>query len=483
MLEPALAASSQLCRISVDILELNRLRWLLVMGSHVWERRLYSLDLLLETNSPKAKRDGKLCNELKELKITPESYKSEPLNLASSSVSEGRSENKEDLHSERETLHETMAASNEPNLSDRIDSAWTGSDHVSLGDLPMGGTLGLTGGNDSLPPFRRMMAPVRVHSFDSALKIRQRIQRGVSPLSLHLSTTRSFHALGDYHYVVKDPVSNITRTNSQMLPRETQKLSSSMPSFGARLAMGARLLVPRIGNDIVIAVYDDEPTGIISYALSSKEHDDWVSNKLDDRGNGWNRVETNRENMSTGSSFSSSQSLGALNIDHSSTYSNYTSKDATSSSAVSLVRDPKRSPHFQISFGDKSPSSGGNVKFSVKCYFGKQFESLRRKCCPSELDFVRSLSRCRRWSAQGGKSNVYFAKSMDERFIIKQVTKTELDSFEDFASEYFKYLDDSLSSGSPTCLAKVLGLYQVPASSFPSPALKYPFPFHEKLKR
>lgn len=74
---------------------------------------------------------------------------------------------------------------------------------------------------------------------------------------------------------------------------------------------------------------------------------------------------------------------------------------------------------------------------------------------------MRSLSRCQRWCAQGGKSNVYFAKSLDERFIIKQVVKTELDSFEDFAPEYFKYMKESLTSGSPTCLAKILGIYQV----------------------
>jgi hypothetical protein len=45
--------------------------------------------------------------------------------------------------------------------------------------------------------------------------------------------------------------------------------------------------------------------------------------------------------------------------------------------------------------------------------------------------------------------------------VIKQVTRTELDSFEDYAVDYFKYLTDSVSSGSPTCLTKVLGLYQV----------------------
>lgn len=77
------------------------------------------------------------------------------------------------------------------------------------------------------------------------------------------------------------------------------------------------------------------------------------------------------------------------------------------------------------------------------------------------IDLVHSLSRCERWNAQGGKSNVYFAKSLDERFIVKQVTKTELESFEEFAPEYFKYMKASVDSKSPTCLAKVLGIFQV----------------------
>ncbi|KAK4763836.1 hypothetical protein SAY87_013274 [Trapa incisa] len=459
ILEPTTVDSSQLGVVNLDILELNRLQWLIVMGSHVWERRLYSLDFLLETNSLEAKRDNAILNELKDLKVGTESYISEPVNLDRSSLCRFQ-DNKEDLHSKDEMPSGTMASSDDPNLTERIDSAWTGSDHMSLGDCSTGGSIGPTCGNDSPRLFRRVMAPIRVHSFDSALRIRERIQRGILPLSSHLSTVRSFHTSGHYWHMMKDPVFNI-KTNSRMPFQDAQKLNASMLSAGAQLEMGAHLLVPHIGNDIVIAIHDDEPTSIISYALSLKEHDDWISDRLDELGNEWKEVEGYRENMSASSSFSSLHSLGSLSTDHTNTYGNYTSEDSLSSSVGSLFRDTKRSPHFRVSFGDEFPSSHGKVKFSVTCYFGKQFESLRRKCCPSELDFVRSLSRCKRWSAQGGKSNVYFAKSMDERFIIKQVTKTELDSFEDFAPQYFKYLNDSLSSLSPTCLAKVLGLYQV----------------------
>jgi 1-phosphatidylinositol-3-phosphate 5-kinase len=115
--------------------------------------------------------------------------------------------------------------------------------------------------------------------------------------------------------------------------------------------------------------------------------------------------------------------------------------------------------HSRVSFEDGGPL--GKVKYTVTSYYAKSFEALRRSCCPSELDFIRSISRCKKWGAQGGKSNVFFAKSLDDRFIIKQVTKTELESFLQFGSDYFKYLSESISTGSPTSLAKILGIYQV----------------------
>ncbi|XP_018461374.2 putative 1-phosphatidylinositol-3-phosphate 5-kinase FAB1C [Raphanus sativus] len=93
---------------------------------------------------------------------------------------------------------------------------------------------------------------------------------------------------------------------------------------------------------------------------------------------------------------------------------------------------------------------------------GSNLNNNSRESEPSTFSTWRSLGAMDvDYIHHGGKSNVYFAKSLDERFIIKQVVKTELDSFEDFAPEYFKYMKESLTSGSPTCLAKILGIYQV----------------------
>ncbi|OAE23764.1 hypothetical protein AXG93_4489s1000 [Marchantia polymorpha subsp. ruderalis] len=112
-----------------------------------------------------------------------------------------------------------------------------------------------------------------------------------------------------------------------------------------------------------------------------------------------------------------------------------------------------------INFGEDTPQ--GKVKFSVVCYFAKQFDYLRKRCCNGNTEYVRSLSRCKKWGAQGGKSNVFFAKTADDRFVVKQVSRTELNSFLDFAPAYFKYMREALDTGNPTCLAKILGVYEV----------------------
>ncbi|KAG5532212.1 hypothetical protein RHGRI_026739 [Rhododendron griersonianum] len=493
---------------SVDILGLNCLRRSLVIGSHLWDHRLCSLDSMLKQRSlaqgsisyiePKEWRsdlcskdisidhdhENKVSESSKSQKFSMHGIQSEqqdePKFLPSETTDPGQTisapcqqHKQEELQSDGKFIvgmtSLDAAPSTVSNLSDKIDSAWSGTDQLPLTaqlnpqpDGPQFVSVKHISQAES-PTFRRLSSPVRVYSFDSALRLQERIRKGLSPTSLHLSTLRSFHASGEYRNMIRDPVSNVQRTYSQMSPREAHKLNlvfHSTPSFisGASLMPdGARLLLPQTGQ-IVIAVYDNDPGSIISYAISSREYEDWIADRPNRHEGSWNKSGAN----SLAPSFSASQSFGSLNLDYIH-YGSYSGSEDASLTISALFTDPKSSPHLKVSFEDES-LTGGKVKFSVTCYFAKQFHALRKKCCPSEVDFVRSLSRCKRWSAQGGKSNAYFAKSLDERLIIKQVQKTELESFEEFAPEYFKYLTESLSSGSPTCLAKILGIYQVSSS-------------------
>ncbi|KAK4423472.1 putative 1-phosphatidylinositol-3-phosphate 5-kinase FAB1C [Sesamum alatum] len=487
----------------VDILEINRLRHSLLIGSHVWDRRLYLLDSLLKrSSSPKALPDV----EALRLKDSATYYKDFSLDLGRdyeitepeySILEECLGSNDEEPKPEpdmqendlpaflqkegdgvrkyEENAVNTTSLERLPSaasiLSDKIDSAWCGAG-LALMNPQLPDTLSadlseaisvMQMNQKDNPSFRRLLSPTRVHSFDSAQTLQERMTQ-VRPPSLHLSTLRSFHASGDYKYMLRDPVSKVQRTYSQVLPREAEKLnltSNAFLSFISSISLlpeGARSMVQQNSQyDIVVAVYDNEPTSIISYALTSKEYVDWIADKPNGPERGSNASLIKKMN-SVASDLSTWRSFGSLDLDYQ--YGNYGSEDAFAT-VGSLIADPKNSPHHRMSFEDESSPTLGKVKFTVTCYFAKEFDALRKKCCPGEVNFVRSLSRCKRWSAQGGKSNVYFAKSFDERFIIKQVTKTELESFDEFAPEYFKYLTDALSSGSPTCLAKVLGIYQV----------------------
>uniref|UniRef100_A0A2P2M4X8 1-phosphatidylinositol-3-phosphate 5-kinase n=1 Tax=Rhizophora mucronata TaxID=61149 RepID=A0A2P2M4X8_RHIMU len=219
---------------------------------------------------------------------------------------------------------------------------------------------------------------------------------------------------------------------------------------------GAKLLLPVGVNDTIVPVFDDEPTSVVAYALVSSDYHVQTS-------------ELEKGDSSVSSALFDSVNLLSLNSFDSSLSDTYKSLGSTDESILSMsgsrgsqALDPlyfTKDLHARVSFTDDDPL--GKVKYTVTCYYAKCFEALRRSCCPSELDFIRSLGRCKKWGAQGGKSNVFFAKTLDDRFIIKQVTKTELESFIKFGPAYFKYLSESISTRSPTCLAKILGIYQV----------------------
>ncbi|KAL4567709.1 hypothetical protein LXL04_023301 [Taraxacum kok-saghyz] len=83
--------------------------------------------------------------------------------------------------------------------------------------------------------------------------------------------------------MVRDPLHSLQRRSySQAFPNDDfsitrQSLTLSTPF----LPEGARLMIPKGGQtNLVISVYDNEPTSIIAYALSSKEHDNWITDRL-----------------------------------------------------------------------------------------------------------------------------------------------------------------------------------------------------------
>ena len=134
------------------------------------------------------------------------------------------------------------------------------------------------------------------------------------------------------------------------------------------------------------------------------------------------------------------------------------------------------SPHIRYEW-----TMGKRLKFSCTVYYAKQFDALRRRCGVNDL-FVKSLTSCANWTAEGGKSRSNFWKTSDERFIIKSLVNAwnvadlyvhhVRNSFTncvycstcrqvliELAPSYFRYMDATASKA--TVLAKLIGFYTI----------------------
>lgn len=109
---------------------------------------------------------------------------------------------------------------------------------------------------------------------------------------------------------------------------------------------------------------------------------------------------------------------------------------------------------------------GGNSTSIIMCkiFFAEQFDALRRKCGVNE-NFIGSLSRCVKWDSTGGKSGAAFLKTLDDRFIIKELSKAEMEAFLLMSHNYFEYFEQVLFNDLPSVLVKIFGFYQIQVKS------------------
>ncbi|XP_043707640.1 1-phosphatidylinositol-3-phosphate 5-kinase FAB1B-like [Telopea speciosissima] len=502
----------------IDILEINRLRRQLLFHSYVWDHRLiYASNLDSGShqdslNSSAQKHKEKHSSNIEKLGFemnssprpdsgftSADSHEDtrldESLNqggeigdvLNQPGIVQAASDIDQDLKPRKEGLTHVSASSDLANQSDPLESRVVVQRALSEGHFPLMENLSdtldaaWTGENHpgSVPPKENGNAAIADSSVvvEAAASARSDLEElledngGVEVTQSlgHALPTKQADTVEDTTSWIGMPFLNFYRSfnkNSSGSASKFDTLSEYNPVYVSSFRElerqgGASLLLPVGVNDTVVPVYDDEPTSIIAYALVSQDYNLQIS---DDR----ERPKDGVESSVSLPLFDSVnlQSLHSCDEPAAESLRSLGSTDdsilSLSGSRSSLALDPllyTKALHVRVSITDDGPL--GKVKYNVTCYYAKRFDALRRTCCPSELDFIRSLSHCKKWGAQGGKSNVFFAKTLDDRFIIKQVTKTELESFIKFAPEYFKYLSESISSGSPTCLAKILGIYQV----------------------
>lgn len=253
--------------------------------------------------------------------------------------------------------------------------------------------------------------------------------------------------------------SSLMQSNSIVYNAPYNRSNTTVPKVKQFFLQGvARVRLPPGVNGTVVAVYEDEPTTVIAYAITSPEYQRQIQDPV--------------QEILKDSFEERESSSGAEDWTSPSDFVDDGMRSTTP--PLDLPGTPRgRRAESSIDRALTSPTPltvklrftdyGDTVKseFQVNCYYAKQFIALRARCCGGEMEYIRSLSRCKTWGAQGGKSKAYFAKTLDDRFIVKQVSSPEKYSFLEFAPQYFRHLWESMSSGSPTCLAKIVGFYTV----------------------
>uniref|UniRef100_A0A673ZFU1 1-phosphatidylinositol 3-phosphate 5-kinase n=1 Tax=Salmo trutta TaxID=8032 RepID=A0A673ZFU1_SALTR len=209
---------------------------------------------------------------------------------------------------------------------------------------------------------------------------------------------------------------------------------------------------------VPIAVCEREPSSIIAFALSCKEYKTALDelSKTTVKAGGEDTTQTIRY----------TQTLLMLTVP---AKPNETASSQMGPGRSSMDADPLKdadigdkhkksagNPHIELQFSD------ANAKFYCRIYYAEEFHKMREEIMDStEDDFVRSLSHCVNWQARGGKSGAVFYATEDDRFILKQMPRLEVQSFLDFAPHYFTYITGAVQQKRPTALAKILGVYRI----------------------
>ncbi|KAK6025058.1 1-phosphatidylinositol-4-phosphate 5-kinase, partial [Ostertagia ostertagi] len=126
------------------------------------------------------------------------------------------------------------------------------------------------------------------------------------------------------------------------------------------------------------------------------------------------------------------------------------------SSSVASDEQALAAEHLEIEFQDNQAS------YYVKAYYAARFRLLRKLLfTEGEEAFIRSLSQSTFWTPQGGKSGSFFYRTQDDRFVVKQMSRFEIQSFVEFAPHYFEYVKTAVVENKLTALCKVYGVFRV----------------------
>ncbi|SGZ38905.1 uncharacterized protein HGUI_01105 [Hanseniaspora guilliermondii] len=210
-------------------------------------------------------------------------------------------------------------------------------------------------------------------------------------------------------------------------------------------------------NNLVI-IREDEPSSIISFCLNSKEYfkkmeqtylDYVTSIGLDTTAIEDEIIKFQNEEMIL-------EEGNDDGIENLKSKPEYIKKVMENSQLIEAMMNKPTPIHLRYQVEDE------NVVMACKIFFADQFDALRRAYgIINPLEFIQSLSRCVKWDSSGGKSGSVFLKTLDDRFVLKELSHSEIDAFVQFAPNYFKYMSESIYQKLPTAIAKIVGFFQI----------------------
>jgi 1-phosphatidylinositol-3-phosphate 5-kinase len=219
------------------------------------------------------------------------------------------------------------------------------------------------------------------------------------------------------------------------------------------IGKGRPRLQPGVGG-IVVPVFDDQPSTIIAHSLASSDYDVQFQQFV--------TASTSESRSSKPSHVTSLKEIERRMLGRNKSHIKHTFRDFDEkgqqlckfvcttfwSLQFNAVRHAFMNPN--ISTSGKESSSDGTTGVSTP---PNGFDI--------EKSYIRSLATSFAWAASGGKSGASFSRTSDNRFVIKCISRTELQMFLDCAPAYFEYLSKAFFHGLPTVLCKIVGVYQI----------------------
>ena len=253
------------------------------------------------------------------------------------------------------------------------------------------------------------------------------------------------------------------------------------------MGLGRPKMVPGVGG-VVIPVYDDQPSTVIAHSLASPDYASQFRRfaKAETRGTDESRRRsrgdrdtTTIEDYFAGSNGMDSPSKSPRRSGQRRGTSNTPSLDGKKGIEKRML--VRNKTHIKHAFRDYDEKDNQIAKFVCTTFWATQFQAVRQAFMkessnesqsvsynnstfgtnPIEKNYVKSLSASLDWAVSGGKSGASFSKTSDERFIVKCISRTELQMFLDCAPAYFEYLSKAFFHGLPSMLAKIVGVYQI----------------------